>query len=322
MILRVAQLCVVRKFDTLKFVTVVESQPAAGAASGSATAVATDTMGAGRAEEPAEAGEPVGAGEPEGLRERKKAATRRALGLAAMRLAIERGLDNVHPEDIAAAAGVSTRTFNNYFASKYEAICALAMERGRFIGATLRSRPAGEPLMDAITAAVLAPYAHEARPYDRNWVQGVRLVIKSASLEGEYLRTQHATQMALAEAIADRIGSDLATDMFPAVMAGAVTAAVHVAHQRWLTSDPPVELVPLIKLALSQLRYPCDTAPAGHKAAPADHTAVPHDCQSAPADRKATPTPDRTGNTPIANSLAVGPHAADPEHPIRPPRDT
>lgn len=264
----------VRKFDTLKFVTVVESQPAAAADVASSRA-----------------------GEPEGLRERKKMATRRALGLAAMQLAIERGLDNVRPEDIAAAAGVSTRTFNNYFASKYEAICALAMERGQLIGAALRSRPAGEPLMDAITAAVLAPYAHGARPYDRDWVQGVRLVIKSASLEGEYLRTQHATQKALAEAIANRIGSDLATDMFPAVMAGAVIAAVHVAHERWLTSDPPVELVPLITLALSQLRYPCD--------------------RSAAKDREAA-LADRTGNTPTANSLAIEPQAADPEHSIRP----
>ncbi|HEY5017289.1 MAG TPA: helix-turn-helix domain-containing protein, partial [Streptosporangiaceae bacterium] len=59
-----------------------------------------------------------------GLRERKKLATRQALGAAAMRLAIERGLENVLVEDIAAAADVSPRTFNNYFASKYEAICA------------------------------------------------------------------------------------------------------------------------------------------------------------------------------------------------------
>ena len=65
--------------------------------------------------------------EPSGLRERKKVATRHALGVAAMRLAIERGLENVLVEDIAEAAGVSTRTFNNYFASKYEAICALAL---------------------------------------------------------------------------------------------------------------------------------------------------------------------------------------------------
>ncbi|WP_344745531.1 helix-turn-helix domain-containing protein, partial [Kribbella aluminosa] len=64
-----------------------------------------------------------------GLRERKKLATRRAIGIAAMRLAIERGLENVLVEDIAAAAGVSPRTYNNYFANKYEAICSLATDR-------------------------------------------------------------------------------------------------------------------------------------------------------------------------------------------------
>ncbi len=76
-----------------------------------------------------------------GLRERKKLATRHALSTAAMRLAIERGLDNVLVEDIAEAAGVSARTFNNYFASKYEAICALQQDRATRIGDALRCRP-------------------------------------------------------------------------------------------------------------------------------------------------------------------------------------
>src|ERR1700730_17662225 len=68
-------------------------------------------------------------GQPHGLRARKKLATRQALGAAAMRLAIEHGLENVLVEDIAAAADVSPRTFNNYFASKYEAICALPVDQ-------------------------------------------------------------------------------------------------------------------------------------------------------------------------------------------------
>jgi AcrR family transcriptional regulator len=195
----------------------------------------------------------------EGLRERKKAATRRALGIAAMRLAVRHGLDNVLVEDIAAEANVSARTFNNYFASKYEAICALAMERGALMGAALRGRPPGEPLMQAIAHAVLEPYAGGTRTPDKEWIDGVRLVIRSPALQGEYLRTQYAAQRTLAEAIADRIGADLETDMFPAVLAGAVAAAIQVAHERWLRSDPPVALVPLLRQALSELRYPLGT---------------------------------------------------------------
>ena len=283
MILRVAQFCVVRKLDTLNHVTVVENQPiGAGPTVESGAAQSGAAIEAGPAVAGTGPGDPDGRpGETEGLRERKKAATRRALGLAAMSLAISRGLDNVHPEDIATEAGVSTRTFNNYFASKYEAICALAMERGTIIGSALRNRPATEPLMEAITVAVLEPYVRGGRPPDRDWVQGVRLVIKSASLEGEYLRTQRATQKALTEAIADRIGCDPAVEMFPAVMAGAVTAAVHAAHERWLSAEPPVALVPLIREALSQLSCLCS-------------------------------------NTPRANSLAVGPDAPDPDQALRP----
>src|SRR5262249_40580589 len=173
-----------------------------------------------------------------------------------MRLAIQRGLDNVLVEEIAAEAGVSARTFNNYFASKHEAICALAMERSQRIGAELRNRPAGEPLMEAITNAVIEPYAAGTQVPEKGWTDGVRRVIKSPALQGEYLKTHYAAQRMLAAAIADRTGSDLEADMFPAVLAGAVTAAIQVAHERWLHADPPVAVVPLIKQALGALSVP------------------------------------------------------------------
>ncbi|MGI9006821.1 MAG: TetR/AcrR family transcriptional regulator [Streptosporangiaceae bacterium] len=190
------------------------------------------------------------------LRERKKAATRHALGIAAMRLAVQHGLDSVLVEDIAAAAGVSPRTFNNYFASKYEAICALPTERGRQIGEALRARPPGEPLSDAIAHAVVGVHGLAEQPPDKAWLDGVRLVVSSPQLQGEYLRSQYATQQALAAAIAARLGTDPAADLFPAVIAGAVTAATHVAMSRWFGADPPVALAPLLRNALSVLADP------------------------------------------------------------------
>ncbi|HTA08351.1 MAG TPA: TetR family transcriptional regulator [Streptosporangiaceae bacterium] len=191
--------------------------------------------------------------EPSGLRERKKAATRHALGVAAMRLAMERGLDNVLVEDIAEAAGVSARTFNNYFASKYEAICALGFDRAMRIGMTLSQRPAGEPIWQAITNAVMSEYGTADRALDEEWMAGVRLVTSTPALRGEYLKVQAMTQYSLAEAIAVRLGANPAATMFPRILAAAVTAAIEAGMDRWLHSDPPVPLAPLVRRALRQL---------------------------------------------------------------------
>src|SRR3954464_13992696 len=88
-----------------------------------------------------------------GLRETKKRETRAALSWAAIRLIVERGADNVLVEDIAAAAGVSPRTFNNYFSSKGEAVASRHLDRCLRMAQDLRARPASEPRGEAITRA-------------------------------------------------------------------------------------------------------------------------------------------------------------------------
>jgi AcrR family transcriptional regulator len=209
------------------------------------TAVTADRAAAGAGEP----GAPATAA-PAGLRERKKLATRRALGIAAMQLAVERGLENVHVEDIADRAGVSARTFSNYFSGKYEAICCLAMDRTAAIGDALRARPPGEPLWPAITHAVLDQYGAADQVPDPDWIAGVRLVTSSPALQGEYLKSHYLAQRLLADAIAERTGADPARDLFPRVIAGAVTAATQVAVEHWLYAEPPAALAPLVRRAL------------------------------------------------------------------------
>jgi len=59
--------------------------------------------------------------------------------------------------------------------------------------------------------------------------------------------------------------------MFPRIMAGAVSAAIQVAMERWLHSDPPVSLAPLLRESLRELANgmrevlppPPDTADSG-----------------------------------------------------------
>lgn len=59
---------------------------------------------------------------PVSLRERRKAETWLAIHDAAATLAVERGLENATVEATAEAAGISPRTFFNYFATKDDAV--------------------------------------------------------------------------------------------------------------------------------------------------------------------------------------------------------
>lgn len=194
-----------------------------------------------------------------GLRERKKAETRAVLSWAAISLTVERGFDAVKVEDIAEAAGVSPRTFHNYFAGKAEAIASRHLDRSLRTAVALRARPATEPLWTAITAAVLAqfepgpelaamPVADEAQ-----WVAGLRVMVAEPALQGEMLRAGAIAEAGLVEAVAERTGTDPAADMYPHLVAAVVTAANSVAVQHFLrvgNAEPMSELLPA---ALAQL---------------------------------------------------------------------
>ncbi|KAB8175116.1 TetR family transcriptional regulator [Microbispora catharanthi] len=196
-------------------------------------------------------------GERPGLRERKKQETRIALSWAAIRLAVERGLENVRVEDIAAEARVAPRTFNNYFSSKGEAIAARHLDRARLIAQELRRRPASEPLWEAIKIAVVTQLAmgasYDARQPDQQWQAGIRLMVSEPSLQGEMLKANAIAEDELAAAIAERTGTDVARDLYPRLVAGAAGAAIRVAMDQWLRADPPVPVRPLIEDALDRL---------------------------------------------------------------------
>lgn len=63
----------------------------------------------------------AGSKEPLSLRERKKAETRDRLARAAVELLLEHGVEQTTVSEITARAGVSTRTFHNYFTHRDDA---------------------------------------------------------------------------------------------------------------------------------------------------------------------------------------------------------
>jgi AcrR family transcriptional regulator len=188
-----------------------------------------------------------------GLRERKKRQTREALSWAALRLAVDRGLGNVLVEDIAAEAGVSPRTFNNYFSSKAEAITWRHLDRARRTADLLREQPPGEPLWESITRAVVAQAGDERSAPGPDWTAGVRLMLSEPELQGEFLKASVAAERECAAVIAERTGTDAGRDLYPWLVAAAISAAIRVANEQWLRAEPPVPLGPLLRDALGQI---------------------------------------------------------------------
>jgi AcrR family transcriptional regulator len=89
-----------------------------------------------------------------GRRDRKKSETRQALRDAAHRLFAEKGFSRTTIDDIAEAANVSRRTFFRYYDSKDDLLRSDISDLLPAMLAALRSRPAAEPPLAAILAAL------------------------------------------------------------------------------------------------------------------------------------------------------------------------
>ncbi|WP_322723826.1 TetR/AcrR family transcriptional regulator [Streptomyces spongiae] len=166
---------------------------------------------------------------PPGLRERKKQATREALREAALRLAVEHGPDQVRVEDIAEAAGVSPRTYNNYFASREQAIVsAVSADREARIAAAVAARPAGVRLADAIAEAVVEQYTNTGEHEH----EALLLITTRTALRDAFLDTTAGIEAPLTAVIAERIG-DVGAHA-ARVLAASVAAAVRIALEGWL----------------------------------------------------------------------------------------
>src|SRR5579863_10416308 len=148
---------------------------------------------------------------PPGLRERKRTRTRTAIARAAAGLALQRGPENVRVADIAAVADVSPRTYNNYFASIPEAICALASDRALDLAGAVRARPADEPLDQAIANAMLG--VHEQDDFGKPLV---KMIMGDPVLRGEFFKTIVARDAAVTQVIAERTGT-APGDLYPQV---------------------------------------------------------------------------------------------------------
>jgi peptidoglycan/LPS O-acetylase OafA/YrhL/AcrR family transcriptional regulator len=199
----------------------------------------------------------------QGLRERKKAETREAISRAAVELALRDGLENVRVADVAATADVSPRTYNNYFASIAEAVCADMADRALALADAVRGRPEDEPLDEAIASAIIS--TQSAGEPDRALI---KMIIHTPALRGEFFKAIVARDAALAEVIAERTGTQPG-DLYPEILAAAVSSVTRVVSQRWLQDDT-ADYATLLREALTMvapMTKLTDRKTSGHEAA-------------------------------------------------------
>jgi AcrR family transcriptional regulator len=197
-----------------------------------------------------------------GLRERKKQRTRWALVDAALDLFLAKGYEATTIDEIVAAVDVSQRTYFRYFAGKEEVALSFLTEYDDLFVAALAERPADEPDVAAMRAAIdvsldaiLASDEEHAARFRK--LHG--LIDGTPALVAGRLRRFAELEQAAAAVIARRMGVDLTRDARPHLLVASFLTVLRVAYEGCARDEliDPSEVVPrvreLIALAVGTL---------------------------------------------------------------------
>jgi AcrR family transcriptional regulator len=187
-----------------------------------------------------------------GRRERKKLETRRALASAALRLAAEKGPDQVTIEEIADAADVSVRTFFNYFSSKEEAIVGRDAEGRAVMVQHLLDRPADEEPFEAVSNVIRAWFEAADTWADERALRH-QLVRQHPSLLPRHLAAHYDLERALLTGLAQRMGVEPDDQLYPALVVTASVNAMRLALTWWELKGRAVPLPGLLDEAFASL---------------------------------------------------------------------
>jgi AcrR family transcriptional regulator len=197
---------------------------------------------------------PVASGtSPLDLRTRNRDRNRKEVADVALALFLERGFDDVTVDEIAAAAGISRRTFFRYFDSKEGVVLPFEEERLEVLRGVLTRRPPGEPIFVGLRRALVSIVALETVAERAEMLARLRIIMEHPSLHARSLEQQSVMECAVREVIAEHLGVDPETDLAARVVAGTTMAAVRASVEVWHATGGREELATLIAQALDVL---------------------------------------------------------------------
>ncbi|WP_326565599.1 TetR/AcrR family transcriptional regulator [Amycolatopsis rhabdoformis] len=183
-----------------------------------------------------------------GLRARKKEATRQAIRAAAVALYRSRGPHDVTVDQICEKAGVSGRTFFNYFDSKEAAVFSIALTADG-----VRTGVAARPAKESPLASLRAVFTERFEEVSNDPTFGDRALLlrEYPELWGRLAHVNKVVEEAAIAAIAERTGL-ARDDLYVRITVEAAFAANRSAFKCWYPGSEP-GLVELLHRAMDAL---------------------------------------------------------------------
>jgi TetR/AcrR family transcriptional regulator, regulator of mycofactocin system len=191
-----------------------------------------------------------GADQAVARRGRPPSTSRRELRLIALRMFAERGFENTTIEQIAAAAGVSERTFFRYFTTKASVLWTEFETEVETIRSGLRAVPDDVPMMDAIRTVVVAANHYHADDVPEMRLR-MQLIATVPALSFSAAEHYEAWELAISDFAARRLGQP-AGSLYPLTIGRAALAACRAAYDRW-SARADDDLTRYLDLALTAL---------------------------------------------------------------------
>jgi AcrR family transcriptional regulator len=193
--------------------------------------------------------------DPLPVRERTRRAVRGELAQLAVSLFVEKGYDETTIDDLAAAAGMSKRTFFRYFASKEELVMGKYEFFAEQLAEDLAARPADEPIwvsLRQVFGRVAEYFESEAR--GATTIAMEKIVRDHPTLNASYLERVSRMQELVLDEARSRTGWPDPADPRTAAIVGAAFSCLIAAWTTWLTIDQAQPFGDLLGQAMNAIQ--------------------------------------------------------------------
>jgi AcrR family transcriptional regulator len=188
------------------------------------------------------------------LRERTRRAVQAEITAAALALFTEQGFDATTVAQIAAAAGISERSFFRYFATKEDVVIGDPAPYGLILRAALEACPADVAPWDALSVALgrLIDAVH-ADPVAS--LQASALMLSTPPLRARHLEKQILWERMLVPNITERLhGTPASRSLRAHALVSAALSCLDAAVNAWAQTGASESLADLLDAAITAVR--------------------------------------------------------------------